>query len=458
MLTNTLRLIGAVAASKRRRQTLNHCTQVLLPLSTNYGQIGGDGLYVESKLGLEALLAKWSRESWAEFVSLCAVRIGWTRGTGLMGLNDAIAAEAETKLGFRTFSANEMAQLLSSVMSPELLEGCVELAWMTGLIKYERQRIHNGVNISPGWVECESGEPIKDADVKRKLESRIREHTGIRIVDPDQTSNLDPRLRNMLHEVGAAEDLPPFERSLQAAEALKTRHEDGAEILSNDGTTAKVRIRRGAYIFVPKAMNPEYFVGAQLPTGWDASRYGIPEEVLTQASRSSLYVLVAAAEGFICAGITDVYELYQYIHVSDVGNCVSSGAGGATAIQAFHEHRLLGGQVQSDILSESFIGTAAAWVNLMLLSASGPLKTAAGTCASSLESLDTAADLIRNGRAKACLAGGYDVFTRPIYYEFGEMGAIIDSAQDMQCGRDPSEMSRPFTSTRNGRQPERGQH
>ncbi|KAH6996912.1 hypothetical protein EDB80DRAFT_651672 [Ilyonectria destructans] len=586
MLTNTLRLIGAVAASKRRRQILNHCTQVLLPLSTNYGQIGGDGLYVESKLGLEALLAKWSRESWAEFVSLCAVRIGWTRGTGLMGLNDAIAAEAETKLGFRTFSANEMAQLLSSVMSPELLEacslqpllcdfgggmqevqdlsnhmdkirsslqttaevekrtkqeaeddkaaseanasvgkpdkpdaadeprakirsqspilperyedqvpagtanlrgiidldstvvitgfaeigsagssrtrweleahgefsleGCVELAWMTGLIKYERQCIHNGVNIGPGWVECESGEPIKDADVKRKLESRIREHTGIRIVNPDQSSNLDPRLRNMLHEVGAAEDLPPFECSPQAAEAFKARHGDGAEILSSDGTTAKVRIRRGAYIFVPKAMNTEYFVGAQLPTGWDASKYGIPDEVLTQASRSSLYVLVAVAEAFICAGITDVYELYKYIHVSDVGNCVSSGAGGATAIQAFHEHRLLGGQVQSDILSESFVGTAAAWVNLMLLSASGPLKTAAGTCASSLESLDTAADLIRNGRAKVCLAGGYDVFTRPVYYEFGEMGAIIDSAQDMQCGRDPSEMSRPFTSTRNG--------
>ncbi|KAH7141977.1 thiolase-like protein [Dactylonectria macrodidyma] len=242
----------------------------------------------------------------------------------------------------------------------------------------------------PGCIEYKSGEPIRDVDVKSKLEGRIREHTGIRIVDPDESSNVDPRLRNMLHEVGADEDLPPFECSLQAAEACRR-------------------------------------AGTPRDTG-------VPEEVLTQAGRASLYVLVAVVEAFLCAGITDGYKLYRYVHVSE----------------AFHEHRLLGQRVQSDILSKSFVGTAAAWVNLMLLSASGPLKTAAGTCATSLESLDTESDLIRSGRAKTCLASEYDIFTRPIYYEFGEMGAIINAAQNMQCGRDPSEMSRPFTSTRSG--------
>lgn len=142
--------------------------------------------------------------------------------------------------------------------------------------------------------------------------------------------------------------------------------------------------------------------------------------------------------------------LYRYIHVSDVGNCIASAAGGSAAIRAFLERRMLGKEVQKDILSETFIGTAAAWVNLLLLSAPGPLKTAAGTCATSLESLDTACDLITSGKAKICLAGGYDVFTRPVFYEFGEMDAIIDSAQDSRSGRTPREMSRPFTSTRNG--------
>ncbi|KAJ5951042.1 Acyl transferase/acyl hydrolase/lysophospholipase [Penicillium vulpinum] len=582
MLTNTLRLIGAIVSSKRDRHVLNHSTQVLLPLSPNHGQIGGDGLYAESKLGLEALLNKWSSEQWSDAVSLCGVQIGWTRGTGLMEANDILADDIE-KLGARTFSADEMASLLALVMEPSLfeacsvqpflcdfsgglqtmpelkahmdsarlkiqtnaaiqlrllkenlydqigsetdsqlnkppapqqprarprneypelseryndqvshdthrleglvdldsmvvitgfaeigpmgssrtrwemeaegvfsMEGCIELAWMTGLIKYERHRVYNGRDLGAGWIECESGEPISDLEVKSKLEDKIRQHTGIRILEPDDHSNPNPRLRDILHEVGTEEDLPPFECSSQAAEGFKARHGDAVEILQDDGTTATVKIRRGASIFIPKALNTEYFVGAQIPTGWDPARYGIPPEILAQADRPSLFALVCTAEAFLGAGITDVYELYKYIHVSEVGNCISSGSGGLTAFQALHEHRLLGREVQQDILSEIFIGTAGAWVNLLLLSASGPLKTAAGTCASSLESVDTACELISSGRSKACIAGGYEVFTRPIYYEFGNMSAIINSSQDSKRGREPSEMSRPFTSTRNG--------
>ncbi|PNY24048.1 Acyl transferase/acyl hydrolase/lysophospholipase, partial [Tolypocladium capitatum] len=334
------------------------------------------------------------------------------------------------------------------------IEGCVELAWMTGLIRYERRRVRDGADAGAGWVECETGAPIADADVKRRLEGRLRAHTGIRLLDADASSNADPRLRDMLHEVGAEEDLPPFECSPQAAEAFRARHGSAVEVLGRSGdgaaATVRVRVRRGASIFVPKAINTDYFVGAQVPTGWDAARYGIPPEVLTQADRPALYALVCTVEAFLAAGLTDVYELYRYLHVSDVGNCLGSGAGGASAIQVFHEQRLLGREIRSDVLSEAFVGTASAWVNLLLLSASGPLRSGAGACASSLESLDNACDLIASGRAKFCLAGGYDVFTRPIYYEFGEMSALINSARDARCGREPAEMSRPFTTTRGG--------
>lgn len=150
------------------------------------------------------------------------------------------------------------------------LEGCVELAWMMGLIRYERRRVHEGIDTGAGWVECESRQPIRDIDVKSKLEGRIREHTGIRILDPHDWDNPDPRLRDMLHEIGTEEDLPPFECSSQAGENFEARHRDAVEVLSDDGTTATVRIRRGATIFIPKALNTEYFVGAQVPTGWDA--------------------------------------------------------------------------------------------------------------------------------------------------------------------------------------------
>lgn len=254
----------------------------------------------------------------------------------------------------------------------------------------------------------------------------------------------------MLHEVGTQEDLPPFDCSSQAAGDLKRRHGDAVEVLSDDGSSASVRIRSCGTIFVPKAMNTAFYVGAQVPQGWDAARYGIPQEVSAQNDRPGLFALVCAVETFLSAGITDVYELYKYIHVSEVGNCIGSGAGGLPAFQRMHEHRLLGRVVPNDNLSEAFVGTAAAWLNLLLLSASGPLKTGAGTCATSLESLDTACGLISGGKTKVCLAGGYDVFTRPIYFEFGYINAIIDAAHDEQCDRAPKEMSRPFTTTRSG--------
>ncbi|KAI1746871.1 hypothetical protein F4782DRAFT_543929 [Xylaria castorea] len=528
VLTDTLRLMGSIATSKERRHVLNHSTQVLVPLSPNHGQLGSDGLYAESKLALETLLNRWTSEPWSDQLSICAVRIGWTRGTSIMADNDILAEEIE-KLGVRTFPALEMATLLTLVMSPGLaeactlqpvlcdfgggfqsmpdirdnvsrgghtaatiasekraglrnplpllpeqreiasdgksqalldldstfvitgfaelgvagssrtrweleadgefsLEGCVELAWMTGLIRYICHGVYEGKEMGPGWVECKTEAPIREMDVKSKLEGRIREHTGIRILDPDKRANPDPRLRNMLHEVGTQEDPGPFECSPQAAEALKAYHGDAVEVLSNNGVTAMARIRHGASIFILKAMNTDFFVGARVLTGWDAARYGIPPELLTQADRSTLLVLVCVAEAFFSAGITNVYELYKYLSVSEVGNCVSSSAGGGTAAQLF-----------INILAESFVGSASAWVNILLLSASNPIKTAAGTCATSID-----------GRSKVCLVGGHDGFVFSIFYEFGELGALGNAANEARSGREPHEMSRPFTSTRGG--------
>ena len=45
-----------------------------------------------------------------------APRIGWVRGTGLMGANDAIAPLVEERLGVRTFAADEMGWLLTRLL------------------------------------------------------------------------------------------------------------------------------------------------------------------------------------------------------------------------------------------------------------------------------------------------------------------------------------------------------
>ncbi len=103
MLTNVLRLMGAVKLAKEARGSCARPAHVLLPLSPNMGTFGNDGLYSESKMGLMAVLNKWSSESWSDYLSLCGVIIGWTRGTGLMAANDGIAEEV-VKLGVTTFS------------------------------------------------------------------------------------------------------------------------------------------------------------------------------------------------------------------------------------------------------------------------------------------------------------------------------------------------------------------
>ncbi|EGE09617.1 hypothetical protein TEQG_08556, partial [Trichophyton equinum CBS 127.97] len=78
-----------------------------------------------------------------------------------------------------------------------------------------------------------------------------------------------------------------------------------------------VRILKGARIFIPRAMKFSHTVAGLIPTGWDTRTYGIPEEIITQVDRVTIFTLVCTVEALISAGITDPYELYQYIHVSD---------------------------------------------------------------------------------------------------------------------------------------------
>ena len=106
--------------------------------------------------------------------------------------------------------------------------------------------------------------------------------------------------------------------------------------------------------------------------------------------------------------------------------------------------------VQKDILQETFANTVTAWVNMLLLSSSGPLRTPVGACATSLESLDTAYDLIASGKARICLVGGVDDLEEDMAFEFAQMKATANGKNEIAKGRTPREMSRPTASSRAG--------
>ncbi|KAH6634613.1 hypothetical protein B0J18DRAFT_376636 [Chaetomium sp. MPI-SDFR-AT-0129] len=581
MLTNLIRLLGNVKAQKAARGYETRPAQVILPLSPNHGTFGSDGLYSESKLGLETLFNRWVSEDWANYLTICGAIIGWTRGTGLMSGNN-IVAEAVERFGVRTFSQQEMAFNLLGLMSPTIvdlcqhepvfadlngglqfipnlnetmtrerktltetsevrravskeiaaenkivngedsaalyrkkiiepranikfdfpplpdweaevaplnkklkgmvdlekvvvvtgfaevgpwgnsrtrwemeahgefsIEGCIEMAWVMGLIKN-----HNGpIKGQPysGWVDAKTGEPVDDKDVKLKYEKYILEHSGIRLIEPELFDGYDPNKKQLLHEVVIQEDLDPFQASKDTAEEFKREHGDKVDIFEIPETGEfTVRLKKGASLWIPKALRFDRLVAGQIPTGWDAKRYGVPDDIISQVDPVALFVLVSTVEALLSAGVTDPYEFYKYVHVSEVGNCIGSGMGGAAALRGMHRDRFLDKPLQNDILQESFINTMAAWVNMLLLSSSGPIKTPVGACATAVESVDIGYETIMEGKARICLVGGFDDFGEEGSYEFANMKATSNAVDEFAHGRTPKEMSRPTTTTRNG--------
>jgi fatty acid synthase subunit alpha len=577
MLTNLLRLLGAV---KARKTTDTRPAQCILPMSPNHGTFGFDGLYSESKISLETLFNRWYSEDWSTKLTICGAIIGWTRGTGLMGGNNIIA-EGMEKVGVRTFSQKEMAFNILGLLTPELvklcqeepimadlngglqfidnlkeftsklrtdlvetadvrravsiessieqkvingdnvdanynkvtvqprsnmkfdfptlksykeikkiapelegmldlesvivvtgfaevgpwgnartrwemeangefsLEGAIEMAWIMGLIKY-----HNG-NLKgkpyTGWIDAKTQAPVEDKDIKSKYEEEILDHSGIRLIEPENFDGYDPKKKQMIQEVVIQHDLEPFETSKETAESYKHEHGEKCEIFEiEESGEYTVKLLKGAALYVPKALKFDRLVAGQIPSGWDARTYGIPEDTINQVDPITLFVLVSTVEALLSAGITDPYEFYKYVHVSEVGNCSGSGMGGVSALRGMFKDRYADRPVQNDILQESFINTMSAWVNMLLLSSSGPIKTPVGACATAVESVDTGIDTILSGKAKVCIVGGYDDFQEEGSYEFANMNATSNAIEEFEHGRTPKEMSRPATTTRNG--------
>lgn len=581
MLTNLLRLLGAVKKQKAERGYETRPAQVVLPLSPNHGTFGNDGLYSESKLALETLFNRWHSENWGNFLTICGAVIGWTRGTGLMGGNNITAAGVEAH-GVRTFSQTEMAFNLLGLLTPSVvdlcqtepvfadlngglqfipnlkgvmtdlrkdimetsevrravtketaienkvvngeqseslykkvtiepranmkfdfptlpdwkkeieplnenlkgmvdlekvvvvtgfaevgpwgnsrtrwemeaygefsLEGCIEMAWIMGLIKNHNGPI-KGKQYS-GWVDAKTSEPIDDKDVKPKYEKYILEHAGIRLIEPEIFEGYDPNKKELLQEVVIEEDLQPFETSKENAMEFKLKHGDKVEIFElPESGEYTVRLMKGAALLVPKALRFDRLVAGQIPLGWDARNYGIPDDIVAQVNPVTLWVLVCTVESLLASGITDPYEFYKYVHISEVGNCIGSGLGGATALRGMFKDRYLDKPIQKDILQESFINTMSAWVNMLLLSSTGPIKSPSGACATAVESLDIGYETIVEGKARVCFVGGFDDFTEEGSYEFANMKATSNAVDEFEHGRTPGEMSRPATTTRNG--------
>ncbi|ORZ20354.1 fatty acid synthase [Absidia repens] len=329
------------------------------------------------------------------------------------------------------------------------LEGCIEMSWIMGHIKHHHGNLKNGTPYS-GWVDAKTNEPVEDKDIKSKYEKQILEHSGIRFVDPSVMDGYDPNKKMIMQEIVVDHDLEPFSCSQDEAQTFKLQQGDKADVYETAPEEWVVVLKKGATLYVPKALRFDRLVAGQIPTGWDAARYGVPKDIIDQVDPVALFNIVSTVEAFVSCGITDPYEFYKYVHVSEIGNTSGSGVGGQQAQRGLFRDRLLDKPVQKDILQESFINTMPAWVNLLLLSASGPIKTPTNACATSAVSVELAVDSILTGKAKIMIAGATEDVTEESSYEFANMKATSNTVDELAHGRTPSEMSRPTTTTRSG--------
>ena len=578
MLTNVVRLLGHIKAAKEVRGFRTRPTVCLNPLSPNRGQMGGGGLYSESKVALETLANRSLSEGWSEYIGITGCIIGWVRGTGLMDGNNAVAEEIEAQ-GMRTFSTVEMGFNLLGCLHPIMtataqvepivadlsggftrlpdlaarlaairakvfdeaarrraislessadfkvikgaaaealhqtvkvepranfrwdfptldshqdvlkmasknetldldktivitgfaevgpwgssrtrwemeafghftIEGCIEMAWMMGMIRFVDGKLKSGKPYV-GWVDVKTEEAVTDSEVKARYEEEILEHAGVRVVEPELFRGYDPNRKQFTQEVEIQHDLEPLDVSTEEGTKYKLEHGEKVDVWQSPSGGSFVQFKKGARIHIPMAIKFSRAVAGQLPTGWHAGRFGIPED-LQGIDRTSLWMLVCVSEALAMSGITDPYELYKYTHVSQVGVSIGSGMGGQSALGQMFKDRRQNLDVQKDILQETFINTVAGWCNLLLMSSSGPILSTVGACATALQSLEVAKEAILGGKAKFMLVGGSDDYSEEGATEFANMGATISSQEDALAGREPSEMSRPTTTTRGG--------
>ncbi|BCP14826.1 type I polyketide synthase [Mycobacterium paraintracellulare] len=535
------RLIGGLSKIGAERDIASRL-HVVLPGSPNRGMFGGDGAYGEAKSALDALVSRWHAESsWAARVSLAHALIGWTRGTGLMGHNDAIV-DAVEEAGVTTYSTDEMAAMLLALCDieskvaaaaepikadltgglgeanldmaelaakarersasgedddPEAPEaegsiaalpspprgyspapppewadldvdlndlvvivggaelgpygssrtrfemevagelsaaGVLELAWTTGLVKWEDDP-------QPGWYDTESGDLVDESELVDRYHDAVVERCGIRefvddgAIDPDHASPLlvsvflDKDFSFVVSSEADARAFVEFDPEHTVARPVP------------DSSDWEVIRKAGTEIRVPRKTKLSRTVGAQIPTGFDPTVWGITPDMANSIDRVALWNIVATVDAFLSSGFTPT-ELLRWVHPSLVASTQGTGMGGMTSMQTMYHGNLLGRAKPNDILQEVLPNVVAAHVMQSYVGGYGAMVHPVAACATVAVSVEEGVDKIRLGKAEFVVAGGFDDLTLEAIIGFGDMAATADTEMMRAKGISDSKFSR----------------
>ncbi len=107
------------------------------------------------------------------------------------------------------------------------------------------------------------------------------------------------------------------------------------------------------------------------------------------------------------------------------------------------------GQPPASLVKRTYQDSCRCLVSIKRLNSS-LLSTHILFSATALQSVEIACDTLLSGKAKVMLAGGFDDLSEEGSYEFANMKATSNAETEFAMGREPTEMSRPATTTRSG--------
>jgi fatty acid synthase len=539
------RLIGGLSKIGAERDIASRL-HVVLPGSPNRGMFGGDGAYGEAKSALDALVSRWHAESsWAARVSLAHALIGWTRGTGLMGANDAIVSAVE-EAGVTTYSTDEMAAMLLALCDveskvaaasrpikkdltgglgeadldmaalaakareemsseaaaqegeadsegtpgtiaalpspprgytpappPEWADldvdpadlvvivggaelgpygssrtrfemevdnelsaaGVLELAWTTGLIRWEDDP-------QPGWYDTESGDLVDESELVERYHDTVVERVGVREFVDDGSIN-PAEGSPLLVSVFLDKDFAFVVSSEADARAFAEFDPEHTVIRPvADSSDWQVIRKAGTEIRVPRKNKLSRLVGAQVPTGFDPTVWGIGADMATSIDRLAVWNIVATVDAFLSAGFSPA-EVMRYVHPSMVANTMGTGMGGGSSMQTMYHGNLLGRNKPNDIFQEVLPNIVAAHVVQSYIGSYGAMIHPVAACATAAVSMEEGVDKIRLGKAELVVTGGIDDLTLEGIIGFGDMAATADTSMMRGRGIHDSKFSRP---------------
>ena len=312
--------------------------------------------------------------------------------------------------------------------------GVLELAWTTGLLKWEDDP-------KPGWYDTATGALVDESEIVENYHDAVVQRCGIREFVADGALHAD-HSAELLVSVFLDRDFSFVVSSEAEARAFENADPERTVVRpTGDSGDWEVIRKAGTEIRVPRKAKLSRTVGGQIPTGFDPMVWGISADMVAAVDRVALWNIVATVDAFLSSGFTP-NELMRWVHPSQVASTQGTGIGGLTSMQTMFHGNLLGNAKPNDILQEVLPNVVAAHVMQSYVGGYGAMVHPVGACATAAVSVEEGVDKIRLGKADLVVAGGFDDMTSDAITGFGDMSATADTEMMRARGISDSKISR----------------